>query len=109
MHYDVTVTSYMGCLYFFGMYGKKRPIAIPWYPIGISRGVIFQVHGGCNNPHLGKIYVMRNGLVIGGLMPSLNFSDNLLQDTCFIFFKNNDNFEIAYKTCLISVWGVVPP
>ena len=55
MHYDVTVTSYMGCLYFFGMYGKKRPIAIPWYPISISRGLFFKFIGGCNNP-LGKIY-----------------------------------------------------
>ena len=27
-NYDVTVTSYMGCLYFFGMYRKKRLIAI---------------------------------------------------------------------------------
>ena len=32
---------YMGCLYFFGMYGKKRPIAIPWYQISIPQAVIF--------------------------------------------------------------------
>ena len=29
----ITVTSYMGCLYFFGMYGKRRPIAISWYQV----------------------------------------------------------------------------
>ena len=31
---------------FVGMYGKKRPIATPWYQIGIPRAFIFQVHRG---------------------------------------------------------------
>ena len=26
--YDVTVRSYLGCWYFFGMYGKRRPLAL---------------------------------------------------------------------------------
>ena len=43
-NYDVIVTSYMGCLYCFGMYGKRRPIIIPWYQISIPQVFIFQVH-----------------------------------------------------------------
>ena len=40
----VIVTSNMGCLYFFGMYGKRRPIATPWYQISTPKAFIFQVH-----------------------------------------------------------------
>ena len=47
------------------MYGKKRPIAIPWYPIGIFRMLSFKFIGGCNPPPVR--YVMKNGLVIRGL------------------------------------------
>ena len=35
---------------FFGMYGKRRPLAIPRDQISIPQAFIFQVHGGCNNP-----------------------------------------------------------
>ena len=38
--------SCMGYLYFFCMYGKKRPIAIPWYQISIPQVFMFQVHRG---------------------------------------------------------------
>ena len=34
----------MECLYFFCMYGKRRPIAISWYQISIPQAFIFQVH-----------------------------------------------------------------
>ena len=41
---DVIVTSYMRYLYFFDMYGKRRPIAIRWYQINIPQVFIFQVY-----------------------------------------------------------------
>ena len=40
-NYVVIVTSYTGCLYSFGMNGKRRPIAIPWYLISIPQAFIF--------------------------------------------------------------------
>ena len=38
------MTSYTGYLYFFGIYGKGRPIAILWYQISIPQAFIFKVH-----------------------------------------------------------------
>ena len=38
--YDITVTSYLGLWYFFGMYGKKRHLAILWHHLDVS-GVSF--------------------------------------------------------------------
>ena len=49
-NYDVIVTSYMGYLSLFGMYGKRRPIAILWYQISIPQVFISQVHGGLQQP-----------------------------------------------------------
>ena len=43
------------------------------------------------------------------LMSCLSFSDNLLQDNHIIFQKNAADFEKVHKTCLILVWGAVPP
>ena len=43
-NYDVIVTSYTAYLYFFGMYGKRRPIAILWYQISRPQAFIFQAH-----------------------------------------------------------------
>ena len=40
-NYDVIVTSYSGYLHFFGMYGKKRSIAILCYQIKHTSGVYF--------------------------------------------------------------------
>ena len=62
-NYDVIVTSYTGCLYFFfGMYGKKRPIAIPWYQISIPPGVYSsKIHSGLQQPPW--IDVLKNSLV----------------------------------------------
>ena len=37
---------------FFGMYGMRRPIAIPWYQISIPQAFIFQVHTGVATPQL---------------------------------------------------------
>ena len=36
-------------------------------------------------------------------MPSLRFSDNSPQDMHIKFHKGDDNFEMAHKTCSISV------
>ena len=51
-------------------------------------------------------------------MPFLGFSDNLLQHAYIIYppppkkkcdtFDECDPFDIAYKTCLILVWGGLP-
>ena len=39
----------------------------------------------------------------------LSFSDNLLQDKHVTFQKKSvDNFEIAHRTCSISVWSAFP-
>ena len=46
---------------------------------------------------------------LGSLMPFLSLSDNMLQNAFIIFQNSVDNFEIAYKTCLILVWVAVPP
>ena len=39
------MTSYLGRWY-FGMYGKRRPLAILWYQLHVSGGFHFQVHRG---------------------------------------------------------------
>ena len=43
-------------------------------------------------------------------MQFLSFSDNVLQDKHVTFQqqKSVDNFEIAHKTCSISVWRAFP-
>ena len=38
--YDDTVTSYFGCWYYFGIYGKKRSLAILWYQLDVSESLI---------------------------------------------------------------------
>ena len=38
-NYDDTVTSYFRCWYYFGMYGKKRPLAILWYQLDVPGGL----------------------------------------------------------------------
>ena len=49
-NYDVIVLSYTGYLYGFGLYGKRRPIAILWCQISIPQAFIFQVHRGLQQP-----------------------------------------------------------
>ena len=51
--YDVIVTSCVKCCTYFGMYGKKRPIAILRCQLGVSGGSVFNFTGGGNHP-LGK-------------------------------------------------------
>ena len=51
-NHDGIVTSNTGYLYFFGMYGKGRPIAILWYQISIPQVFMFQVYGGLQQPPL---------------------------------------------------------
>ena len=50
-NYDVIVTSYTEYLNFFGMYGKKRPIAHSYtmVPNKHTSSVYFSVHRGWNN------------------------------------------------------------
>ena len=38
----------------------------------------------------------------------LSSLDNLLYDTCNIFQKGVDDFEIEHKTCLFLIRGAVP-
>ena len=83
-NYDVIMTSYMGCLFFFGMYGKRKPIAIPWYQISILQVFISQGELQHPAPWLNvlqkiswldedyKYYIGPNGVV--PLLPSFQYT-----------------------------------
>ena len=58
--YDVTVTSYWDVCSYFGMYGKRRPLAILWYQLHVW-GFIYKFTGVVTTP-LGKLCSIK-GLV----------------------------------------------
>ena len=54
---------------YFGMYGKKRHLAILWYQLDVSGGFIFKFTGGMVTPLVRR--VTKEGLVKRGLTGDL--------------------------------------
>ena len=48
---------------FFGMFGKQRPITIPWYQVSIPQAFVFQVHRGATTTPFVIRRVTNNSLV----------------------------------------------
>ena len=74
---------------YFGIYGKRRPLAILWYQLHVSGEFIFKVIGGGNQP-LGKM-CYKKGLVRRGLILTQPRS---APPVLFVFKRDNTDMHM---------------